>query len=207
MAWGEIAGYMASGLVLATFCMRTMIPLRVVAIASNVAFIAYGLIAGLIPILVLHVLLLPLNLYRTLEMVRLLRRVRSAARGDLSLDWLKPFMKAAKFPAGHVLFRQGDNADRFYLILAGTIRLAESGRTMRDGEVFGEIGLFSPNHQRTQTAVCETAVDLLWIAEEELAQLCYQNPGMAFYLMHLIVGRLLSNTALPAAPRADERPA
>lgn len=57
-------GFAAASLVLATFCMRSMNALRWVAIASNVAFIAYGYLGGLVPILLLHTLLLPVNVYR-----------------------------------------------------------------------------------------------------------------------------------------------
>lgn len=56
----EITGYVASALVLATFWMRTMIPLRIVALGSNIAFIIYGIVGGLVPIMVLHLTLLPL---------------------------------------------------------------------------------------------------------------------------------------------------
>lgn len=190
----EITGYVASALVLATFWMRTMIPLRIVALGSNIAFITYGIVGGLMPILVLHLVLLPLNLYRAVEMVRLLHRVR-AARGDLSLAWLKPYMKAERHPPLHVLFRKGAEADRLYLILQGEIRLEESGARLAPGQIFGEIGLFSPDRRRTQTAICATAAELLWISESELAQLCYQNPGMAFHLLRLITARLMGNMA------------
>jgi hypothetical protein len=57
----DIIGYLASALVLTTFCMRDMVALRCMAIASNVAFIAYGGLANLGPVLVLHLLLLPIN--------------------------------------------------------------------------------------------------------------------------------------------------
>jgi CRP/FNR family transcriptional regulator, cyclic AMP receptor protein len=57
-------GWAASALVLATFCMRGMVALRLTAIASNLAFIAYGASAGIDPVLMLHVLLLPLNALR-----------------------------------------------------------------------------------------------------------------------------------------------
>lgn len=60
----EIVGFLASALVFATFYMKAMTPLRVVAIASNVAFISYGYLGGMIPILILHVALLPLNVWR-----------------------------------------------------------------------------------------------------------------------------------------------
>jgi CRP/FNR family cyclic AMP-dependent transcriptional regulator len=201
----EITGYVASALVLATFWMRTMIPLRVVALGSNIAFITYGIVGGLVPIWVLHSILLPVNLYRAVEMTRLLQRVRRAARGDLSLDWLKPYMKTERHRAGYVLFRKGDEADRLYLILQGEIRLEESGTRLDAGQIFGEIGLFSPDQQRTQTAVCANAVELMWIGEGELAQLCYQNPGMAFHLLRLITARLLSNVTRLEAVTPDGR--
>lgn len=60
----ELIGYLASALVLATFCMRDMVALRCLAIASNLAFIAYGALADLGPVLVLHLLLLPVNVLR-----------------------------------------------------------------------------------------------------------------------------------------------
>jgi hypothetical protein len=50
--------------VLAAFGMKDMVNLRIVAICSNFAFIAYALLLHLLPILVLHVALLPLNGWR-----------------------------------------------------------------------------------------------------------------------------------------------
>jgi hypothetical protein len=64
MSFTEPLGYLASALVLATFCMRDMRRLRWMAIASNLAFIAYGALADLGPVLVLHLLLLPVNVQR-----------------------------------------------------------------------------------------------------------------------------------------------
>ena len=49
---------------LATFYLKSMIPLRTVAIFSNLGFARYGFLSGAIPIAVLHCLLLPLNLLR-----------------------------------------------------------------------------------------------------------------------------------------------
>ena len=61
-------GFGAAGLVLATFCMRSMNALRWIAIASNVAFIAYGYLGHLAPVLLLHALLLPVNIYRLAQL-------------------------------------------------------------------------------------------------------------------------------------------
>ena len=76
----ESIGYLASLLVLATFCMSGMVPLRAVAIASNVAFIGYAALAGISPVLLLHALLLPMNAYRLLQAVRERRRDRAEIR-------------------------------------------------------------------------------------------------------------------------------
>ncbi|HSP94384.1 MAG TPA: hypothetical protein VLU06_07520, partial [Thermoanaerobaculia bacterium] len=60
IGWVDAVGYVASLLVFCTFYMKTMIPLRSVAIASNVAFMTYGFAGRLYPVLVLHSVLLPL---------------------------------------------------------------------------------------------------------------------------------------------------
>jgi len=60
-------GFVAAGLVLATFCMKGLVPLRAMAITSNLAFILYGYAAGIEPVLVLHLILLPVNVMRLLE--------------------------------------------------------------------------------------------------------------------------------------------
>jgi CRP/FNR family cyclic AMP-dependent transcriptional regulator len=88
-AWVEAAGYLASFLVFATFCMKTMVPLRVEAISSKVAFIVYSFYDSLYPIFILHSVLLPLNVARTVQMLRLRRLVQKAAKGDFSSEWLR----------------------------------------------------------------------------------------------------------------------
>jgi len=65
----DLLGYAAAALVLLTFVARSMHTLRTVAIASNVMFIAYALLADLPPVL-LHALLLPLNAWRLWQSAR-----------------------------------------------------------------------------------------------------------------------------------------
>jgi CRP/FNR family cyclic AMP-dependent transcriptional regulator len=198
MNWIEVAGYLASALVLATFCMKTMIPLRAAAICSNVAFIVYGFYDSLYPVLILHAILLPLNIWRAVQMRLLIRKVEIASKGDLSTDWLKPFMKEQRYKAGETLFNRGDHAERVYMLLSGNVHIEQIDYTLHPGELFGEVGLFSADHQRTQTARALTDVNLLWIAEGELAQICYQNPGLAFYFLRLVTNRLIANASRAA---------
>src|SRR3954469_23356876 len=63
----NLLGYTAASLVLATFCAKSMVTLRVLALCSNVAFVLYAIEASLWQIMLLHVLMLPLNLLRMRE--------------------------------------------------------------------------------------------------------------------------------------------
>jgi hypothetical protein len=67
--WDAI-GFAAAALVLLAFHQKRMIPLRVTALISNLAFIAYGLALGLAPVWLLHAALLPVNASRLIEAVR-----------------------------------------------------------------------------------------------------------------------------------------
>ncbi len=69
----DITGYVASALVLMTFATTDMRKLRVLAVLSNLAFIGYGALESLPPVLFLHLLLLPLNLFRLNELARATR--------------------------------------------------------------------------------------------------------------------------------------
>jgi hypothetical protein len=70
MMEGDLIGFVASALVLVTFAMKDMRRLRATAILSNLAFIAYGAIFALMPVLGLHLILLPLNTWRLVEEMR-----------------------------------------------------------------------------------------------------------------------------------------
>jgi hypothetical protein len=64
MSWIDGLGFCASFAVLASFCMTAIVPLRLLAVTSNVLFGAYGLLAHIYPVMLLHMLLLPINLLK-----------------------------------------------------------------------------------------------------------------------------------------------
>jgi hypothetical protein len=191
----EAIGYLGVGLVFVTFYMRTMVPLRVVAIASNLVLILYGFAAPVYPILVLHLVLLPLNLLRLHQMNQLIRQVRAAAAGSLSLDWLKPFTVQRRAQAGEVLFRKGDVADEMFFVVSGRLRLLESGVELGAGAVVGELGLLAPGRLRTQALQCVEDAALLRIGYDRVEQLYFQNPRFGFYFLRLTTARLFQNLA------------
>lgn len=173
---------------------KTMIPLRWLAVGTNFGFLMYGLLYPSIPMLFLHGLLLPVNIYRALEMVKLTRRVTKAAqRGDVSGLWLKPYMKARTMNAGEILFRKGDVADHLYFLAEGEIEFVEIGKPLHPGSMFGEIAFFAPDRRRTLTARCSQDSRVLTIDESTLLQLYYQNPEFGFELVRLVAGRLTAD--------------
>ena len=200
----EAIGYLASALVLLTFCMSTMLSLRAVAICSNLAFISYGFGAALYPVLILHVVLLPLNIVLLVRMMNLPRKAKLAAATDLSPLWMQPFMWPKHFKAGETIFRKGQHADLLYMIVSGEVGLPEIEQRLSAGDLFGEIGLFSLERRRTQTAVAATHVDLLCISDEALKKLCERNPGLSLYFLRLTATRMTQN-ASRLAPIAVSR--
>ena len=204
LAYG--AGALAVGFAAAGALVRTMIPLRWLAVGSNLGFLAFGALFPSPATLAVAAVLLPINLYRLHEMVRLTRQVSAAeGRSDLSGLWLRPYMKARKLRAGTVLFRRGDAADRLYLLAEGRLALVEIGHEIPAGRVFGEIALFSPAKRRTHSARCLTACTVLHISEDTVKQLYYQNPAFGFHLIGLVAARL-SDDVERAGPTVASTP-
>jgi len=189
----ELLGYAGAAVNIVTYSMRTMIPLRIMPIASNCIFIIYGGIGGVYPILVLHAVLLPLNAFRLREMLRLVTNVRKAAQGDLRLDWLKPFMTKRRCAKGDVLFRQGEAAGEMFFILSGRFLLRELSLEVGVGDVVGELGLLAPENRRGQTLECIDSGEVLAIGYDQARQLYFQNPDFGFYFLRLTTERLFQN--------------
>lgn len=189
-----ISVIVAGAFVLVSTFVKTMIPLRWLAVGSNIGFVAYGAIHPSYPMLFLHAALLPINLYRLAEMMRLTRRVEAVrADGALSPIWLKPYMRAAKLRAGTVLFKQGDIGNRLYLIADGRIELVEIGASILPGQIFGEIAFFSPDRRRRFTARCAENSTVLSIDESTVKQLYYQNPAFGFKMIELVAARFAAD--------------
>jgi hypothetical protein len=195
MDLATVIGYCAAFLVFLTFATKTMVPLRILGIASNVFFIAYGYLQPAVPILVLHCVLLPLNAYRLHQMLRLIRQVAEASKGDLNLDWLKPLGSRRHVKAGEVLFRKGAPADRMAVVLSGRFRIVALNVELGPGQVIGEHGLTAPDRVRTQTVECVDGGDILEITYDQVRQLYFQNPKFGFYVLELTSRRLFENIA------------
>jgi CRP/FNR family cyclic AMP-dependent transcriptional regulator len=193
MTWIDALGHLGALVIIATYSMKTMIPLRVAGIAGSCIFITYGYLSGTWPVLMLHLVVLPLNAVRLVQMLQLIRKVSASAQGELSMDWLKPFMSSRRCTDGEMLFRAGDQADRLYYIVDGRFRLPEIDAEVPAGQVVGDVGFVAPDQRRTLSLQCVQAGEVLTITYDQVRQLYFQNPTFGFFFLRLISQRLFAD--------------
>src|SRR5215471_3724726 len=177
----------------ATLMVRTIVPLRIVGIISIVFFIGYGALAGAVATFLLYLLSLPINIIRLRQMLTLVKKARLSAQGDLSMDWLRPFMTPRKYRKGDVLFHKGDAANEMFLTVTGRFLVTEIGIELPPGRMMGELGFVDPKNRRTQTVECIEDADVLTITYEKLMELYFQNPEFGYYFLRLTTERLMQN--------------
>jgi len=193
--WADVFGFIGALFYIGTYAMKTMVPLRIFGITSNFFFLTYGLLNASYPTFFLYSILLPLNTVRLVQMLQLIKRVESAVAGDLSMDWLKPFMSKRNCKQGEILFRKGDRAEEMFYTVTGGFLLIESGIKIPHGHVVGELGLLAPDNRRTQSLECVEAGEILTISYEKVKELYFQNPSFGFFFLRLTSGRLMQNIA------------
>ncbi len=110
---------------------------------------------------------------------------------------LQATMSTSRLARGEVLFREGDQGDRLYVLLSGKVKL---GRTSTDGrenlvailgpgEMFGELSVFDPGPRNaTATAVAET--QLIGLGNDALQQFLLSRPAVAQSLLAALAKRL-----------------
>jgi CRP/FNR family cyclic AMP-dependent transcriptional regulator len=77
--WIEMVGYTGTGLTVVAYGMKQIVPLRIAAILSSVAFLSYGLLTQSYPLVLMEVLLMPINIYRLVETLLERRRTPKPA--------------------------------------------------------------------------------------------------------------------------------
>ncbi len=193
--FASVCALIGAGFYAATLLMRTMVPLRVFGIVSALFFMAYGALGGAISTFLMYLLLLPINSWRLIQMRNLVKKARVAAQGDLSMDWLKPFMNRRNYRRGDVLFRKGQLANEMFLPVTGKFLVTEIGVEIPAGRLMGELGFLTPNNTRTQSVECTENGEVLTITYDRLLEIYFQNPEFGYYFLRLSSERLLQNIA------------
>lgn len=156
----------------------------VVAVVCAVALVLAGSEAEAEPIDAERARVLQLPTFAGLPAPRLEAAARAMARVEVR--------------AGDVIVRQGDPADRFYVIRDGTFVVTQSGR--RGGrpkrlrilgldDVFGEIGLLRSS-PRSATVTAQTDGALLALDGDRFLELVSAGPGLSTRLLDLYRGAL-----------------
>jgi len=108
-------------------------------------------------------------------------------------------MQRVAVASGDVVVREGDRADRFYVIREGAFAVTQSGarggtanrlRTLAQGDVFGEIGLLRGS-PRTATVTARGEGVLLALDGERFLELVTAGPGLSTRLLDLYRGALV----------------
>ena len=183
----------ASIFLVATSTMQTMIPLRLFSILTNLVLIATAIPSHNYLVIPVQMAMLVLNSYRLHQMLQLVRDVKRSVSGDLSMDWLKPFMTESKCAAGEMLFYKDEKAEDMLYIVSGRFRLVESGIELPVGAIVGELGMLSPSNLRTQSLECIESGLILSVSYDQVEQLYVQNPEFGFYFLKLSSARLFQN--------------
>lgn len=106
-------------------------------------------------------------------------------------------MSEKTFEDREIIFQEGDLADLAYVIRAGSVEILKHGDSgeiklaeLKEGEVFGEMGLFDPQTPRSATARAkgDTAVDI--ITGEELHSMIEQCPPRLVPIVVSVFDRL-----------------
>jgi hypothetical protein len=191
----NMCALIGSAFFVATLLMRTMMPLRISNMISNVFFIAFGALGADIKTFLMYLLLLPINGVRLYQMRKLVKMARTATKGDKSMEWLKPFMTERKYRKGDKLFKKGDAANEMFLTIGGKFLVTEFNIELPPGSLMGELGFLTPNNRRTATIECIEAGDVLSIEYDKLLEIYFQNPEFGYYFLILTSQRLLENNA------------
>ncbi len=170
--------------------MKQMVALRLFALGANSLFIVQATLEQNWIFCGLQTALLLINVYRLWTLRQLLLSLEQANADTSIKDWLLPQMKKKKFKAGTVLFRAGEPAKELFYIQSGTIHSPELAQSLGPGNLVGEVGMFSEDHTRAATVICETDCVFYTMVDEAAFLLYVQNPQIGFYLMRLIIGQL-----------------
>jgi CRP/FNR family transcriptional regulator, cyclic AMP receptor protein len=192
-----LLAYVASALTVGSLSMKTMLPLRIFALVGNLIFVAYGALEHLYFVLALNLVILPVNIWRLIEIRRLIRNVRDAADQHHVFDALMPFARRQTPKRGDVIIRKGDPSDALYLVLEGSLFVEEAKAELGAGTVVGEIGVLSGTRRRTATVVAQTDCVLARVSADDFQQVYFTHPSVGLSLVRLVIDRLVAEQDKP----------
>ncbi len=99
------------------------------------------------------------------------------------MDWLKPFMHKHPTRRATCCSARATTPTRCSTSSSGTCRINEIDVELHPGQLVGELGFLTPEHERTQSVECTEDVEMLTITYDKLSELYFQNPTFGFYFL------------------------
>lgn len=192
----EAVGWLAAALKVATFSMKSMIPLRIVAMASSVCFIIYSGVFQIWPLLAIELVLLPINAYRLYGIIavrRLVTHMTDESEPDFSAAMA--YGKKRVIQAGNVIFKKGDPVDSLYYLAEGRVEIEDQNVIVDAGKIFGEMAFFNKSEARSATVRCLEDTVVYELNEKRFSRLEYEDPKFAMAVMRTVTKRLVANAA------------
>jgi len=136
-----------------------------------------------------------------------------SALDDEAASSLRESMASEKLSKGKVLFREGQEGDRLYVVVQGKIKLGTTSSDGREnllgifgpGQMFGELSLFDPK-PRTATATAVTDSRLVSLAYDAVIGLVTSHPQTSLEVLRRLAQRLRESNEIVSDLVFDDVP-
>ena len=116
---------------------------------------------------------------------------------DEELDKVSQIVVKEKFPKDHILFREGDDGDKFYIIIEGGVRISQSisgaGEEaltiLEKNDYFGEMALIDES-PRSADAIIHEDTQFLVIPKKDFDELIFHDKDIAYKMLWAFVRTL-----------------
>jgi CRP-like cAMP-binding protein/Fe-S-cluster-containing hydrogenase component 2 len=120
-----------------------------------------------------------------------------------ALEALSARVTLHTYKKDEVIFKQGDDADAFYLVRYGFVKVArhDGGKDrvlayLKDGHFFGEMGLLKEGEKRMATLSAINRAELIRISKDDFKALVLEHPAIGANLEKVAARRLEKNVRI-----------
>jgi CRP-like cAMP-binding protein len=102
-------------------------------------------------------------------------------------------------PEGHVLTREGDTGQEFFVLVEGKVEVKAKGKSLGDrggGDFIGEIALLEDT-KRTATVTATTPLRLFVLTRQDFRRLVDQNPDVERKVLQTLARRIVDLSSDP----------
>jgi serine phosphatase RsbU (regulator of sigma subunit) len=114
------------------------------------------------------------------------------------LRYLEEALNTRRYPAGEVVFQEGEVGDHLAIIVEGKVDVLKASgtadewllATMTQGDFIGEMSLLYPDRQRSASVRARSDVTLLEMGREDFTNLLNRHPELAFRILQEMSQRM-----------------